>query len=145
MPYQITEPHPTASPNAYMHTGRGGAGNMYKVTATASVSNPLAKTTTSTSTRSSSHPSAKVSTGRGGAANIRSSSQIHNFSFEEEVALQARDAHHEVWHVGRGGAGNWGSKEPVQSSRKLSNESEGSDSSQRSGFFGRLSGAFDRN
>jgi hypothetical protein len=51
-----------------------------------------------------------------------------------------RELSHEVWHVGRGGAGNRSS----QKARKMSNESEESNGSVRSGFFERLSDAFDR-
>jgi hypothetical protein len=48
-----------------------------------------------------------------------------------------------VWHVGRGGAGNWTTAGP-DSSRKDSSSSAGSDASARSGFFGRLSNTFER-
>jgi hypothetical protein len=48
-----------------------------------------------------------------------------------------------VWHVGRGGAGNWTTTRP-ESSRKDSTSSADSDDSRRSGFFGRLSMNFER-
>jgi hypothetical protein len=147
MPYQITEPHPTARPNTYTHTGRGGAGNMYKVTAsTPRASAPLAKISSHTSGSSSVlSGTGKLSTGRGGAGNIRKSSDLHAFSFDDELALQSTiEKSHDVWHVGRGGAGNWSAKDSP-STRKLSNDSADSASSRGSGFFGRISGAFERN
>jgi hypothetical protein len=66
------------------------------------------------------------------------------FSFDEELERQAtRDsmANGAVYHVGRGGAGNWGSNAIPASSRKHSASSSGS---ARSGFLGRLSHTFDR-
>ena len=41
-----------------------------------------------------------------------------------------------VWHVGRGGAGNW-TMAKGESKRKDSSSSAGSDGSAKSGFFGR--------
>jgi hypothetical protein len=59
-------------------------------------------------------------------------------------AQSAREQGHEVWHVGRGGAGNFASQGAGVGGRKLSSGSEGSVGSGRSGFLGRLSGAFER-
>lgn len=140
--YSITEPHPTALPNHYIHTGRGGAGNMIKssmLTKSTPKSSSLHKVPSSHSSHNS---SAKTSTGRGGAGNIHLVSELPMFSFDEEMNAQVgREKHHDVWHVGRGGAGNWTSRQPEGSSRKVSGESN---SSSGSGLFGRLSGAFER-
>lgn len=145
MPYQITEPHPTALPNHYVHCGRGGAGNLYKVSSSSDKKSP-SLTKTASNTSSIIRPSSsKTSTGRGGAGNIHPVSDLPMFSFDEEMNFQVgREKAHDVWHVGRGGAGNWSKKESQESQRKNSNESVASDASSRSGFLGRLSGAFDR-
>jgi Protein of unknown function (DUF3602) len=139
--YQITEPHPTVAPNRYIHTGIGGAGNKVKISSgkRSSLSSTLSRSTPPH------NPSAKASTGRGGAGNIHFSSELPLFSFDEEMDAQVgREKGHEIWHVGRGGAGNRNSRRP-DGERKTSVESHGSDSSPRSsGFFGRLSGAFER-
>lgn len=141
MPYSIVEPHPTVQKYAY--TGRGGAGNAFKAP----------KTTKSTiATGPASHfeqglpqTNNKFSSGRGGAGNIRNTTERAIFSFDEELERQQTreqmDKNGAVWHVGRGGAGNWTSSSTAGSSRKDSTSSAGSD---RSGFLGRLSHTFDR-
>jgi hypothetical protein len=143
MPYSLTEPHPTTRPNHYTHTGRGGAGNMYKPTSsTISTSTPLRQTVSHASS------SGKFSSGRGGAGNIRPVQEAAPFSFDEELSLQTtREQNHDVWHVGRVGAGNWtrkGGEEDEGLRRKETGGSESSQGSARSGWLGRLSGAFER-
>jgi hypothetical protein len=144
MPYQLTEPHPTTTANSYIHTGRGGAGNMYKASKTTSSSKPASVVP---------NKKGKFSSGRGGAGNILPLSEAMPFSFDEELSLQTtREQHHDVWHVGRGGAGNWSRKDSNASmrgsdelERKKSTDTVGSNaSSTRSGFLGRLSSAFER-
>jgi hypothetical protein len=141
--YKITEPHPTA--RNYIHSGRGGAGNTFKAPKTtdgATASGPASLFTTGLPQTSS-----KFSSGRGGAGNIHSSSEKAIFSFDEELERQStRDEKMKqgaVWHVGRGGAGNW-TTSVAGSSRKDSSSSAGSDASERSGFFSRLSSSFER-
>lgn len=101
--YSLVEPHPhTTSP--YVHTARGGAGNIVK----SSFSPPL---TISASTPRSSIDHKQPNTfksGRGGAGNVHHSSERAIFSFDEELQRQMRqqDAMAPVYHVGRGGAGN---------------------------------------
>lgn len=146
MPFSITEPHPTALPNHRIHTGRGGAGNTFKISSNATTAAPLTLTATN-STAATASPSSKFSSGRGGAGNIHPFSAAAPFSFDEEIEAQtSREQHHETWHVGRGGAGNWTSKKSASASqRKMSSESRDSEaSSTRSGFMGRLSGVFTR-
>jgi len=64
------------------------------------------------------------------------------YSFDEELERQAtREQKDGVWHVGRGGAGNWTSKK-IEGERKTSTSSDAS--SVRSGFLGRLSSGFER-
>jgi hypothetical protein len=146
--YQITEPHPTTLTNHYIHTGRGGAGNTIRVapstsTAGSSKLSTLSKTPSNTS---SIRNSTKASTGRGGAGNIYPHSALSHFSLSDEMDAQAaRESGREVWHVGRGGAGNLASQKAGGSGRRrVSNESVDSTGSARSGFFGKLSGALER-
>jgi hypothetical protein len=142
MPYQLTEPHPTVK--SYAHSGRGGAGNYYKAP----------KTSNGTTARGPASllehglpqtSSSKFSAGRGGAGNIHNSSERPIFSFDEELERQAsRDQKMKegaVWHVGRGGAGNWIASGQA-ASRKDSTSSADSSHSGRSGFFGRISNTF---
>jgi hypothetical protein len=145
MPFSVSEPHPTALPNHRVHTGRGGAGNTFRVSSNAAA--PLTLTSTNMTNKSSATQSAtsKFSSGRGGAGNIHPISSAAVYSFDEEMEAQtSREQHHDTWHVGRGGAGNWTTKKPAGASeRKMSNESAASGaSSTRSGFMGRLSGVF---
>jgi hypothetical protein len=117
---------------------------MYKPSSTSVSSAPLRQTIS----RASATPSAGTfSSGRGGAGNIHPVKDAAPFSFDEELSLQTtREQNHEAWHVGRGGAGNWTRKTShgEDLGRKLSTESAGSDTSLRSGWLGRLSGAFER-
>lgn len=153
MGYSIVEPVPTAAPNRYMHTGRGGAGNMYKPSATkssASSSAPLRQTNSQKSTASTSSTSSTgyYSSGRGGAGNVRPLNEAAPFSFDEELSMQmTRDQNVSAWHVGRGGAGNFArtQKAPDALGRQMSSDSFASDSSSRSGrILGRISSAFAR-
>lgn len=141
--FQVVEPHPSV--NRYAHAGRGGAGNYFKAP----------KTSNGTTARGpASHfenglpkSTSKFSSGRGGAGNIHSPSERAIFSFDEELQLQKtreeklKDG--AVYHIGRGGAGNWSSTRP-ESSRKDSSSSTDSNGSVRSGFFGRLSQTLER-
>jgi len=128
---------------AYMHTARGGAGNIAKTT-------PTMNTTTLLEPQSKPQPVQKqqlhrrlppppstvfpTSRGRGGAGNMHHQSQSNHqcessrtiFSFDEELAFQLRHESHlpPVYHVGRGGAGNI-----VQQQRQQRKDSETSSTS----------------
>jgi hypothetical protein len=167
MPYQVLDPAPTQRPNSnYYHTGRGGAGNMRKSSPPPTSLNTkrpsldkrvsLAHSTTNMSTLSRAAGS-KGSTGRGGAGNIRPVADLPLFSFDEEMDAQAAREEKErsgsIFHVGRGGAGNWSTAknekrgstgEEMMRGRKDSNESADSNASVRSGILGRISGVFER-
>jgi hypothetical protein len=139
--YQVTEPHPTSS--TYLHCGRGGAGNYVKAPKTTS-GNRSSTVLGSDLPKSTS----KFASGRGGAGNIHDASERTMFSFDEELARQSsrekKMNEGGVYHVGRGGAGNLIPSTHPSSSRKDSSSSAGSDNSERSGFFGRLSHTFER-
>jgi len=142
--YSVTEPHPTV--RKYAHTGRGGAGNMIKAPKTSN--GRTATGPASLFEHGLPQTSEKFSSGRGGAGNIHLNSEKAVFSFDEELerhsTRERKDKEGGIWHVGRGGAGNWTASGPAgASSRKDSSSSAGSDSV-RSGFFGRLSHTFER-
>jgi Protein of unknown function (DUF3602) len=136
--YSIIEPHPTATSNSYITTGRGGVGNLTKV--------PSTVTRGSDASGPASHfPSLAVHskprpfmTGRGGAGNYKQPpSERAIFSFDEELERQLSLDRHAapVYHVGRGGAGNVYGRERLPERRKSSggdSESQKSDSSIRS-------------
>lgn len=106
--YSIVEPHPSARPQSYISTGRGGSGNVTRapssVTAGPSATGPAARASVS----SLSKPRLSFISGRGGAGNAHSVSERAIFSFDEELE---RELSHErkpapVFYMGRGGAGN---------------------------------------
>jgi len=138
--YSVTEPHPTAS--KFIHSGRGGAGNTFKAPKTSSGAN--ARGPASLFEAGLPQGASKFSSGRGGAGNIHPSSEKAIFSFDEEFERQntreRKMKEGAVYHVGRGGAGNFAQTRPASSNRKDSSSSDGS-----SGFFSRLSHSFDRN
>ena len=138
--YSVTEPHPNVS--RYTHSGRGGAGNTFKAGQISS--GATARGPASLFGGIIPQTSSRFSSGRGGAGNIKPVSEKAIFSFDEELERQSsrekKLAEGAIYHVGRGGAGNWASISP-SSSRK---DSSSSDESTRSGFFSRLSHTFER-
>lgn len=146
--YVVTEPHPTVAQNAYVHAGRGGAGNLFRAP----------QTTPATGVPTEIKPAKAASSGRfysgrGGAGNVHSAVQRPVLSLDEEYAItEAREKTSPFAHVGRGGAGNFvgGGVHPTdkteKKSRKLSVASDASDrrdstsssGSARSGFLQRL-------
>ena len=102
--YHVVEPHPTAN-SQYIHTARGGAGNVAKATATTKGSEARGQALV---TDLKVKPSRTCLAGRGGAGNTHFNPERAMFSFDEDLERQMR---HEkglapVYHVGRGGAGN---------------------------------------
>lgn len=142
--YQVTEPHPTVS--SYARTGRGGAGNTFKAPKTSNGS--TAKGPASLFEHGLPTSSSKFSSGRGGAGNIHAPSERAIFSFDEELALQSTQEQraHEgaVWHVGRGGAGNWATERPSSGRKDSTSSGDSNGSVRRPNFFGRLSSTFER-
>jgi hypothetical protein len=155
MSFQLREPTPFAPNAPRIHYGRGGAGNF----APASTARNTQKKSSVPLTNSGLY-----TCGRGGAGNMHSGSERPMFSFDEEMARERLREDHTapVFHVGRGGAGNYArnadglsSDEPRDSTS--SNESGASDMSKRlrlgvadriadriSGSFHRKSGTYDR-
>ncbi|ATZ49403.1 hypothetical protein BCIN_04g05560 [Botrytis cinerea B05.10] len=131
--YQVTEPHPHVATSSFIHSGRGGAGNTFKAPKTTNGSN--ARGPASLFTLGLPQTSSKFSSGRGGAGNILPTSKKAPFSFDEELERQStrekKMSEGGMWHVGRGGAGNYASGRPA-SERKSSTSSEDSNGSIRS-------------
>jgi len=140
--YSITEPHPSTS--TYIHSGRGGAGNIFKAPKTSS--GATAHGPASLFETGLPKTSSKFSSGRGGAGNIHPSSEQAIFSFDEELERQTtrqrKIEEGAIYHVGRGGAGNFATTRPTPSSSRKDSSSSGE--SERSGFLGRLSHTFER-
>lgn len=154
--YTITEPRPTVAQNSYAHTGRGGAGNLYRATpGTAIPSGSSSSTVTSLPA-----PSGRFYSGRGGAGNAHAASERPVLSFDEEYLrseTRERSSAAVGTHVGRGGAGNVYGKGASKSGNKARKQSDasshsvashdsaassvGSGSVRSSGFWGRISGA----
>ena len=141
--YSIAEPHPHTG--KYVHSGRGGAGNTFKAPKTSSGTS--ARGPASLLETGLPKSTSRFSSGRGGAGNIHEPSERAIFSFDEELERQStrerRLKESGVWHVGRGGAGNYAVAR-AGSGRKDSTSSADSDASAKSGFFGRLSHTFER-
>jgi Protein of unknown function (DUF3602) len=103
--YRLVEPHPHAT-SQYIHTARGGAGNIANVSSTTNGSNA--------SGPASSHPSPHArkrpvfTSGRGGLGNVHHTSERAIFSFDEELERDMRQTQDlaPVCYVGRGGLGN---------------------------------------
>ncbi len=144
--YTITEPHPTVRKDTYTHTGRGGAGNVYRVPATttpAAAPVPRAQMP---------RPAERFYSGRGGAGNAHPADVRPAPSFDDEYAYAAARETTSSGHVGRGGAGNvFGSKsasasttsrkESLESAPRSSADDAASTRSTRATFWARVSGA----
>ncbi|KAI1129106.1 hypothetical protein F5Y10DRAFT_238886 [Nemania abortiva] len=98
--FTIAEPHPTVGQNAYMHSGRGGAGNYFRAPATTPASGVVTEPKVLPPSTSNFY------SGRGGAGNARVSEKRPLMSFDEEFKLQSQIEEKRIGHVGRGGAGN---------------------------------------
>lgn len=137
--YQVTEPHPHVSASSFIHSGRGGAGNTFKAPKTTDGSH--ARGPASLFSRGLPETSSKFSSGRGGAGNILPSSKKALFSFDEELERQStrekKMSEGGLWHVGRGGAGNYATGRPANERKESTSsvDSNGSAGSVRSGGF----------
>lgn len=97
--YQFPEPQPNST---YLHSGRGGAGNVFRA--------PRTQPSLSLSKFSSilSSTSKHFSSGRGGAGNIHCASRrdTASVSVNEVLTRHSKFLEDGVYHTGRGGAGN---------------------------------------
>jgi uncharacterized protein DUF3602 len=99
----ISTPRPTLAPNSYTHSGRGGAGNTYRVSASASTS-----TTPSLASSPSSSARRFFHSGIGGAGNVHSAADRPpaGLNLDEEIARARARERSGVGRSGIGGAGN---------------------------------------
>ncbi|KAB8342952.1 hypothetical protein FH972_022548 [Carpinus fangiana] len=159
MTYTLVEPHPSATSrkvnaagNVTMGFSRGGAGNYAAYSRTsltegATASGPAARSTII-------RPTARPFVGIGGAGNARPNEACHSYSIEEELerlrasteARQKNAQREQVFHVGRGGAGNAYRDSKSRQSSTSSSASSSSSTSQSSirRAAGRLSRALSR-
>jgi len=111
MPFHVTEPHPSvpsSKKSTYIQSGRGGAGNYARYSASTLSAGPSATGPASRAPLPPPPTTAKFTSGRGGAGNLHSQRAI--FSFDEELERDQRlidnAARTPVYHIGIGGAGN---------------------------------------
>ncbi|KAF2673395.1 hypothetical protein BT63DRAFT_154866 [Microthyrium microscopicum] len=130
--YRITEPHPSVPTTHYIHSGRGGAGNISHIDPKGVTSAQDATGPASRTKLNSQHANHYIS-GRGGAGNIHTNERPI-FSFDEELDRQRRMMEHQapVYHVGRGGAGNYASETAGSLARRGSSGTDASASSRDS-------------
>ncbi|KAF2087768.1 hypothetical protein K490DRAFT_41578 [Saccharata proteae CBS 121410] len=108
--FSITEPHPSvSSDNAYFHSGRGGAGNVTRVSKKDITPGPNAQGPASRVKLPAPPTNHYYLSGRGGAGNMQRGREQAIFSFDEELEQQRRMQEHAapVYHIGRGGNGNF--------------------------------------
>ncbi|KAH6696897.1 hypothetical protein F5X68DRAFT_196273 [Plectosphaerella plurivora] len=98
----ISTPRPSLAPNSYTHSGRGGAGNTYRVSASASSSTPASSPVSSSSARRFFH------SGIGGAGNVHAAADRPpaGLNLDEEIARARARERSGVGRSGIGGAGN---------------------------------------
>jgi hypothetical protein len=131
--FHITEPHPSAG--AYIYSGRGGAGNVTRISPNSLTNGATASGPASRVKLSPPPVTAYFASGRGGAGNMRTSKERAMFSFDEELQQQERLRSQQapVYHVGRGGAGNLVDEMKPQSQRQNSAGSMSSVESDKDG------------
>ena len=138
--YTINEPTPTFAAGSYTHSGRGGAGNIFRVNKeSAEQQAALSQASSKASSKTSTH----FYSGRGGAGNAHKSVPKPVLSFDEEFERAVAQESVAVGHVGRGGAGNvFGASSSKSEATADSRRSSAEDNrSIRSGFWARISGA----
>lgn len=118
--YIITEPMPTTT--TYMRSGRGGAGNTFRVpsgprqppTQVISTDAPASASASAAAAASSQQPR-RYHSGIGGAGNVHMTSEKPTLSLDERFRrMVAREQHATVGRCGIGGAGNvYRKPEPV--------------------------------
>jgi hypothetical protein len=107
--YRITEPHPSVPASHVYYAGRGGAGNVTRVNPKDVTDGPTASGPASRVKLTPPPSNGYFTSGRGGAGNVHREKERAIFSFDEELAQQERLREHAapVYHIGRGGAGNY--------------------------------------
>jgi len=144
--YRITEPHPSVPASHYVHAGRGGAGNVTHIDPKATTSAATATGPASRTALTNSSANGYYASGRGGAGNMHHTAERPMFSFDEELERQRRMMQHQtpVYHVGRGGAGNFASEDAARrtSGSDTSSVSSAGVRTSLEGTWNRLRGSF---
>jgi Protein of unknown function (DUF3602) len=124
--YSITEPHPSVPASNYYLSGRGGAGNITRVSPKAVSAGPDATGLAARVSFPTASSDAYFASGRGGAGNMHREKERAIFSFDEELERQSRLMDHQapVYHIGRGGAANVATS--LDTPRRPSHSSAGS-------------------
>jgi len=151
--YRITEPHPSVPASRYLYSGRGGVGNISQV-------DPKSVTTGTTASGPASRTSLPATrpyaSGRGGAGNLHAhASERPMFSFDEELDRQRRMMEHQapVYHMGRGGAGNFKTEDTISRRSSAGSEASSTSSTEQNangvrssmeGTWGRIKGSFSK-
>lgn len=130
--YIITEPSPSTT--TYMRSGRGGAGNVVRVS----------KTQKSSHSVPSIAPSRRFFSGIGGAGNAHEASERPALSLDEEYNRQAARDLATTGHCGIGGAGNVYTRKPSDAGSSHSDASTSSTLSSKSKMWARVSNTFTR-
>lgn len=124
--FHITEPHPSVK-SSYIYSGRGGAGNVVRISPTDVTEGATASGPASRVKLAAPPTNAFYATGRGGAGNMKRTERAM-FSFDEELQQQERLRAQQapVYHIGRGGAGNLVDEMKPRSQRQNSASSDAS-------------------
>ena len=108
--YHLTEPHASIPKSLFLHSGRGGAGNVTFVDSKSLTAGPDTIGPASAAKLNSQPPKNPYAAGRGGAGNFYRDRERERaiFSFDEELERQRKLTENQapVYHIGRGGAGN---------------------------------------
>lgn len=135
----ITEPAPSST--TYIRSGRGGAGNTFRVSALP------ASTPTATAPKSSTSSSRRFFSGIGGAGNVHAANERPPMSLDDEFRARAAARDKSSGHCGIGGAGNVYIRKSSDAS-ELSIEDDDASSrssmSSKAKLWARVSGTFSR-
>ncbi|KAH6874762.1 hypothetical protein B0T10DRAFT_498501 [Thelonectria olida] len=129
--YIVTEGAP--STNTYMRSGRGGAGNVVRVTNTHKPSSHAVSATA---------PTRRFFSGIGGAGNAHEASERPTLSIEEEYHRAAARDQANAGHCGIGGAGNVYRRKASDASSSHSDASSSSTMSAKEKMWARVSNTF---
>ena len=116
----VVEPHPTVPKGGYIGGGRGGAGNFKRYKPEDLTPGPTATGPSSRITLPKPFKRQNaLLTGRGGSGNLFKvpADEERVFQFDEEM-VKSRESRAPVYHIGRGGAGNWNDEREGSSQRK---------------------------
>ncbi|KAI5462084.1 hypothetical protein BGZ63DRAFT_413532 [Mariannaea sp. PMI_226] len=130
--YIITEPSPSTT--SYMRSGRGGAGNVVRV----SKSNKTSHTIPSLA------PSRRFFSGIGGAGNAHEASERPALCLDEEYSRAAARDLVSTGHCGIGGAGNVYHRKASDAASSNSDASTSSSMSSKTKLWARVSSTFHR-